>query len=159
MAIEKRRKTDAVLTPFTDPAFRRSAVHFDNIEFQRRFEQNLIRYDLKNGSQVEQTINNIVSTTTGGGGGGESTTGCYWTKEGSNLAYYDGNVGVKCHPTGGADFEVMGGILIEARGDQQPFLEIRNWSDTEYDPVVQFASGATPVKKFTMGLDDSDSDA
>lgn len=37
-----------------------------------------------------------------------------------------------------------------------PYLKIINASDTERDPVIQFAVGATPVTKWTMGLDDSD---
>ena len=39
-----------------------------------------------------------------------------------------------------------------------PFLKLTNESDTARDPIIQFAVGATPVTKFTMGVDDSDSD-
>lgn len=39
-----------------------------------------------------------------------------------------------------------------------PFLKITNVSDTERDPIIQWAVGATPVTKFTMGVDDSDTD-
>jgi hypothetical protein len=39
-----------------------------------------------------------------------------------------------------------------------PFLKFTNRSDTERDPIIQFAVGATPVTKWTMGLDDSDVD-
>ena len=37
-----------------------------------------------------------------------------------------------------------------------PFLKLTNKSDTERDPVIQYAAGATPVTKWTHGLDDSD---
>jgi hypothetical protein len=160
MATERRRKTDQAVTPFTDPAFRRSSVYFDDIEYQRRFEQNLIRYDLKNGAQVKGVVQNIINQTTitGGGGGGEEATGCFWTKEGSDLLYEEGMVGINCHPTAG-NFEVRGTVVIEAKGDVDPLLEIRNWSDTEKDPMVQFSSGAVAIKKFSMGLDDSDADS
>jgi len=139
-----------------DPAFRRASVYFDDIEYQRRFEQNLIRYGLVSGKQVTEEINKSVIATGGGGGGGGGGW-CYWTKEGSNLAYYEGNVGVGCHPLSN-DFEVRGNILVEAK-EEQPYVEIRNWSDTAYDPVIHWSLGATSVKKFTMGVDDSDSDA
>jgi len=39
-----------------------------------------------------------------------------------------------------------------------PFLKLTNESNTARDPVIQFAVGATPVTKFTMGVDDSDDD-
>jgi len=37
-----------------------------------------------------------------------------------------------------------------------PYLKIVNLSNTERDPIIQFAVGATPVVKWTYGLDDSD---
>jgi len=137
-----------------DPAFRRASVYFDDIEYQRRFEQNLIRYDLKGGTQITKEIRVAVS---GGGGGGNGHAFCYWTLEGSNIVRYGGNVGVGVHPHSN-DFEVRGNVLVEAIAEQ-PYVEIRNWSDTEYDPVIHWSLGATPVKKYTMGVDDSDSDA
>jgi len=39
-----------------------------------------------------------------------------------------------------------------------PFLKLTNESNTARDPIIQFAVGATPVTKFTMGVDDSDED-
>jgi hypothetical protein len=39
-----------------------------------------------------------------------------------------------------------------------PFLKLTNASDTERDPIIQFAVGATPVTKFTMGVNDSSDD-
>ena len=39
-----------------------------------------------------------------------------------------------------------------------PFLKLTNESDTERDPIIQFAVGATPVTRWTHGLDDSLSD-
>lgn len=39
-----------------------------------------------------------------------------------------------------------------------PYMRVTNKSDTERDPVNQWAVGATPVAKFTMGIDDSDED-
>jgi hypothetical protein len=38
-------------------------------------------------------------------------------------------------------------------------VAIRNKTDAEVDPVLQFALGATPVVKYTMGVDDSDNNA
>jgi hypothetical protein len=40
-----------------------------------------------------------------------------------------------------------------------PLLTIRNLTDAEVDTVIQFAVGATPVVKYTMGVDDSDADS
>ena len=137
-----------------DPAFRRASVYFDDIEYQRRFEQNLIRYDLIGRAEAKREIKNIVLT---GGGGGNGHAFCYWTLEGSNIVRYGGNVGVGIHPHSN-DFEVRGNVLVEAIAEQ-PYVEIRNWSDTEYDPVIHWSLGATSVKKYTMGVDDSDSDA
>jgi len=37
-----------------------------------------------------------------------------------------------------------------------PFLKLTNESNTARDPIIQFAVGATPVTKFTMGVDDND---
>lgn len=37
-----------------------------------------------------------------------------------------------------------------------PYLQIVNKSDTERDPIIQYAVGATPVVKHTIGIDDSD---
>ena len=39
-----------------------------------------------------------------------------------------------------------------------PYLKLINASDTTRDPIIQWAVGATPVTKFTMGVDDSDAD-
>jgi len=39
-----------------------------------------------------------------------------------------------------------------------PYIKLVNASDTARDPVFQWAVGATPVTKFTMGVDDSDGD-
>jgi hypothetical protein len=154
MPTDRRRRGEAEVTPLNDPAFRRHSVHFDNLEFQRRFEQNLIRYGLVTAEQVTKEINNTV-VVGGGGGGGGGGTGCYWVKEGSNLVYYDGNVGVGVHPHSN-DFEVRGNVLVEAKAEA-PYVEIRNWSDTAYDPMLRWALGATPETMFGMGVDDSDS--
>ena len=154
MATDRRRKTDLETSPFQDPEFRRRSVHFDDIEFQRRFEQNLIRYGLVTGAAVTKEINNTVLISGGGGGG---HVGCYWTKEGSNVVYWEGNVGVKVHPRDN-DFEVKGNALIE-HTSEAPYLELRNWSDTEYDPTIRWSLGASPIAKYIMGVDDSDSDA
>ncbi len=40
-----------------------------------------------------------------------------------------------------------------------PYVKLVNASDTARDPVFQWAVGASPVVKFTMGVDDSDTDA
>ncbi len=40
-----------------------------------------------------------------------------------------------------------------------PTLTIRNKTDSAVDPVIQWSLGATPVVKFTAGVDDSDGDA
>lgn len=49
------------------------------------------------------------------------------------------------------------GLYLES-STAAPFLKMTNESDTERDPIIQFAVGATPVIKWTMGLDDSDVD-
>lgn len=154
MPTDRRRRGDAEVTPLNDPAFRRHSVHFDDLEFQRRFEQNLIRYGLVTGEQVTKEINNTVVVTGAGGGGGGHDPFCYWVREGSNLVYYDGNVGVGVHPHSN-DFEVRGNVLVEAKAEA-PYVEIRNWSDTAYDPTLRWALGATPETMFAMGVDDSD---
>ena len=85
----------------------RHAVHFDDIEFQRRFEQNLIRYKLGG-----ETI--IKEVRVGGGNAFPSVTDeqdCYWTLEGMNIIRYGGNVGIGIHPIAN-DFEVLGNVLI-----------------------------------------------
>lgn len=133
----------------------RHSVHFDDIETQRRFEQNLIRYGFKTGDQITEEINNTILVTGGGGAGGDGW--CYWIKEGSNLVYYDGHVGVGVHPHNN-DFQVRGNVLVEGISEQ-PYVEIRNWSDTELDPVLKFSVGATPAVKYTLGVDDSDGDS
>lgn len=84
----------------------RHSVHFDDIEFQRRFEQNLIRFNLISGQQASAEISQAVTNVVVSGGGGGGGTGCYWTKEGSTLVYYGGNVGVGVHPHSN-DFEVQ----------------------------------------------------
>jgi len=155
MPTDRRRKTDPELTPFQDPAFRRHSVHFDDIETQRRFEQNLIRYNIPNEVRITEIVNTIVNAGGGGGGGGGHDIECYWVQEGSNLVYYDGNVGVKVHPHSN-DFEVRGNVLVEAKAEAA-YVEIRNWSDTAYDPTLRWALGATPETMFCMGVDDSDS--
>lgn len=153
-------KTPPKPNPFTDPKFREGSVYFDTLEFQRRFEQNLIRYNLQNAAQVEGKINNIVNNIvmTGGGGGGETSVSCYWTKEGETLLYMGGKVGVMCHPTA-ADFEVRSSLLVEGIGNVDPYVEIRNWSNVEHDPCLVLSLGASPVRKYTMGIDDSDADS
>jgi len=147
-----KRKPETPENPLKVFLNSRHSIHFDDIEFQRRFEQNLIRHKL-GGETVTKEQVTIAGTGIGGGGSGNF---CYWTLEGSNLVRYGGNVGIGIHPHSN-DFEVRGNALIEAVAEQ-PYLEIRNWSDTEYDPVIQWAVGATPVVKFTAGVDDSDSD-
>ena len=37
-----------------------------------------------------------------------------------------------------------------------PIVTIGNATDDPVDPILQFATGATPVVKYTMGVDDSD---
>lgn len=155
MATNRRRKDDQETTPFNDPVFRRRAVNFNDIEFQRNFEQNLIRFGLLNGAQVTQRINNAI-VVSGGGNVEVHDKFCYWTKEGPDIVYYGGNVGVGIHPYNN-DFEVKGNVLVEA-ASEQPYVEIRNWSDTAFDPAIKWSVGATPLTKFVTGVDDSDSD-
>jgi len=50
------------------------------------------------------------------------------------------------------------GLMELAATKVQPIFRITNQSDTARDPVLQFALGATPVVKYTMGVDDSDGD-
>jgi hypothetical protein len=48
--------------------------------------------------------------------------------------------------------------LILSDASAAPYLKLVNASDTAANPIIQFAVGATPVTKFTMGVDDSDGD-
>jgi len=65
-------------------------------------------------------------------------------------------VGVGMFPTV-AQLEVNTSQIITST-TAAPYLKIENKSDTARDPVIQFAVGATPVTKFTMGVDDDDAD-
>ncbi|MBF0523236.1 MAG: hypothetical protein HQL24_09300, partial [Candidatus Omnitrophica bacterium] len=38
-----------------------------------------------------------------------------------------------------------------------PVITITNLSDTEFDPMLKFRTGATPATRFSLGVDDSDS--
>ncbi|MCX6765623.1 MAG: tail fiber domain-containing protein [Candidatus Moranbacteria bacterium] len=65
-------------------------------------------------------------------------------------SYFAGNVGVGT---------TSPASLLEIQDtDANPVLTLTNLSDTTYDPSLQFRVGATPSVKFTMGVDDSDSD-
>jgi len=50
------------------------------------------------------------------------------------------------------------GLLEASDTDANPMITITNKSDTAYDPSIAFRIGATPTTKFTIGVDDSDSD-
>jgi len=65
-------------------------------------------------------------------------------------------VGVGMLPTV-AQLEVNTSQIITST-TAAPYLKLINLSDTERDPIIQFAVGATPVTKWTHGLDDSDGD-
>jgi len=65
-------------------------------------------------------------------------------------------VGVGMLPTV-AQLEVNTSQIITST-TAAPYLKLINLSDTERDPVIQWAVGATPVTKFTMGVDDDDAD-
>jgi len=65
-------------------------------------------------------------------------------------------VGVGMLPTV-AQLEVNTSQIITST-TAAPYLKIENKSDTARDPAIQWAVGATPVTKFTMGVDDSDND-
>ena len=65
-------------------------------------------------------------------------------------------VGVGMLPTV-AQLEVNTSQIITST-TAAPYLKLINASDTTRDPIIQFAVGATPVTKFTMGIDDSDND-
>ena len=65
-------------------------------------------------------------------------------------------VGVGMLPTV-AQLEVNTSQIITST-TAAPYLKIENKSDTARDPIIQWAVGATPVTKFTMGVDDSDTD-
>jgi hypothetical protein len=49
------------------------------------------------------------------------------------------------------------GMYLES-ASYAPFLKLTNESGTARDPIIQWALGASPVTKFTMGVDDSDTD-
>ena len=65
-------------------------------------------------------------------------------------------VGVGMLPTV-AQLEVNTSQIITST-TAAPYLKIVNLSDTERDPIIQWAVGATPIVKWTMGVDDSDVD-
>lgn len=131
----------------------RHSVHFDDIEFQRKFEQNLIRFGLMTSIDVDKKISSIPT----GGGASTSGSGCYWSKENTCLVYRDGNVGIGIYPDTNT-LQVLGNAMIHSMV-QQAFLEIRNWSDNDsFDPVVKFSVGATPAVKLVMGINDSNDD-
>ena len=65
-------------------------------------------------------------------------------------------VGVGMLPTV-AQLEVNTNQIITST-TAAPYLKLVNLSDTERDPVHQMAVGATPIVKWTWGLDDSDAD-
>lgn len=65
-------------------------------------------------------------------------------------------VGVGMLPTV-AQLEVNTSQIITST-TAAPYLKLVNLSNTERDPVIQYAIGATPVTRWTHGLDDSLSD-
>ncbi len=115
--------------PFDDPTFNRSAVYFYDIEFQRKFEQNLIRYGILTSQNATETIIKTVNAGVSGGliGSVQGGEGCYWTKEAEDLFYDEGHVGVGKVPDIDAMLNVRGLTRIEADitdADGDAFLEI-----------------------------------
>jgi len=160
--IEKKKTKDEPEDPVFAFLTSRRSISIGDIEFQRQFEQNLIRHNLSG----EATISNVTKNYTVSGGSTGSPGGgiqCYWELEGSDLAYYEGNVGIKMNP-GNYTFAVQGSgyihNLVVSNDVAAPYVLIQNASNTNtLDPVIKWAVGVTPVVKWTMGVDDSDSDS
>lgn len=75
MANNKRKDDkERIVTPFTDPNFRRRSVSFDDIEFQRKFEQNLIRYNI-----IKQAETEVVPPAESSGNGATADSGTAMT--------------------------------------------------------------------------------
>lgn len=157
MAINRERVEYQPVTK-EDPifSFMRSerSINCGDLEYQRKFEQNLLRHNLASESQVTTIIKNYAIS--GGGGGFAPATECYWLKEGSDIWYDDGNVGVLMNP-GSYAFAVLGDALIKGI-KSGPVLKLWNATDTVYDAIIQLALGATESIKYTIGIDDSDGD-
>ncbi|MCK7475661.1 MAG: hypothetical protein MZV49_24265 [Rhodopseudomonas palustris] len=160
MADEKTKR----LMPLLDQEFLRKSLAPVDIEERRRFEELLIRYDILSREDIEAMIAAAMSShiaeyhseTIIEDDDDDFTGACYWIREGSDLVYYAGNVGVGVHPYE-AKFEVRGDILAEGVGSA-PCVEIRNWSDTAGDPLLKWSLGSLATTKFVFGVDDSDSD-
>ena len=116
------------LSPFLDPSFNRASVYFDDIQFQRRFEQNLIRYGVLAGAAGEATITTIVNQAASANAGIGFVNGaaaCYWIKDGTSVYYDEGYVGVGKVPE--TWFNVQGLARFEADPedtDGDCFIEI-----------------------------------
>ena len=143
-------KNEPKPSPLLDAEFLKRSLAPVDIEERRRFEELYIRYGHTH--EAVEAAEPIVDTEDHGG------DFCYWTKVGANVVYYGGNVGVGVNPQNANDFEVFGNALIESN-TETPYVEIRNWSDTARDPMIHWSVGTTPIKKFTMGVDDDDSNA
>jgi hypothetical protein len=121
----KKEERVTIGRPFDDPTFNRSAVYFYDIEFQRKFEQNLIRYGILTSKNATETITKIINSGAASGVGTVGGDGCYWTKDGADLYYSEGFVGVGKIPD--TMFNVRGLTRIEADitdTDGDAFLEI-----------------------------------
>lgn len=81
---------------------------------------------------------------------------CYWKPSDNAADIYrpTGYVTIGGESQKTDKLRVIGGLGIYDSA-AAPYLRLTNASDTARDPVLQFAVGATPVVKYTMGVDDS----
>jgi hypothetical protein len=168
VAFEPKKKDDETkgYTPLTDPSFRKAALSPMTIEERRKWEVMFTRF--------HQPHSELVSAFDGfklppGGEAGDFLTtdghdkyywsngACYWKASGANIYFATGNIAVGDVPNDTNTIYAKGNILVQS-DTAQPYVKISNASDTARDPVLQFAVGATPAVKYTMGVDDSDSD-
>jgi len=138
MAIERRRKADEKVTPFSDVNFRKPSLDAGTMLDRRQFEENLIRYKIMERlTTLEEDVDNVIT--------GETTiiqttvtapdASCYWTRVGNDVWYTGGDVYCRYE------------------------LRLETKSNTARDPVIKFGVGDPSVVKFTVGVDDSDSDS
>ncbi len=137
MAIERRRKADEKVTPFSDVDFRKPSLDAGTMLDRRQFEENLIRYKIMERlAALESDVDNVVTgaTTIVQTTVAAPDANCYWAKVGNDVWYTQGDVYCRYE------------------------LRLETKSNTARDPAIKFGVGDPSVVKYTIGLDDSDSD-
>lgn len=155
-----------VYTPLTDPEFRAKSLTTISIEERRKWEVMFARFHQPHGDLTTQMEtfrlppggeNGDFLMTDGEGHYSWSGGACHWLAAGKNIYYATGNIAVGDTPNDTNTIYAKGNILVQATA-AQPYIKISNASATARDPVLQFAVGASPAVKHTLGVDDSDGD-